>query len=95
ATVPPALPGSRMSSGSLAPPSDRLMLVFRSARGHHLASNGPDEAALMSATPSSRQVNWWLSFKRLFQAMPGRAGSTIVETTVDHTLMRGSEPHDR
>jgi len=27
--------------------------------------------------------------------MPGRAGGTVVETTVDHTLMRGSEPHDR
>jgi peptide/nickel transport system substrate-binding protein len=25
----------------------------------------------------------------------GRAGGAVVETTVDHTLMRGSEPHDR
>jgi hypothetical protein len=24
---------------------------------------------------------------------PGRAGGAVVETTVDHTLMRGSEPH--
>jgi len=36
-----------------------------------------------------------LSFKRLFQALPGKAGGTAVMTTVDHTLMRGSEPHDR
>jgi hypothetical protein len=34
-------------------------------------------------------------FKRLFQALPGTAGGAVVETTVDHTLMRGSEPHDR
>ena len=50
---------------------------------------------LMSAFPSSRRVNLWLSFKRLFQALPGKAGGTAVMTTVDHTLMRGSEPHDR
>jgi hypothetical protein len=29
ATAPPALPGSRMSYGSLAPPLHRIMLVFR------------------------------------------------------------------
>jgi hypothetical protein len=29
------------------------------------------------------------------QALPGKAGGTTVMTTVDHTLMRGSEPHDR
>jgi len=29
------------------------------------------------------------------QALPGKAGGTAVMTTVDHTLMRGSEPHDR
>jgi hypothetical protein len=49
----------------------------------------------MFAVTSSRQVNSWLSFKRLLQALPGKAGSTVVETTVDHTLMRGLEPHDR
>ena len=30
-----------------------------------------------------------------FQAVPGRAGGAVVMTTVDHTLMRGSKPHDR
>ena len=51
--------------------------------------------SLMSAFPSSRRVNLWLPWKRLVQALPGRAGGAVVETTVDHTLMRGSEPHDR
>ena len=50
---------------------------------------------LMSAVSRCRRVNSWLACKRLFQALPGRAGGAVVETTVDHTLMRGSEPHDR
>jgi hypothetical protein len=50
---------------------------------------------LMSAFSRCRQVNLWLCFKRSFWAIAGRAGDTAVETTVDHTLMRGSEPHDR
>jgi hypothetical protein len=49
----------------------------------------------LSAFPSSRRVNSWLCFKRLFQALPGRAGGAVVVATVDHTLMRGSKPHDR
>jgi Aminotransferase class I and II len=53
------------------------------------------QSPLMSAFPSSRRVNLWLSFKRLFQALPGKAGGTAVMTTVDHPLMRGLEPHDR
>jgi hypothetical protein len=52
-------------------------------------------STLMSAFASSRQVNPWLCFKRLFQAVAGKAGDAVVITTVDHTLMRGSEPHDR
>jgi hypothetical protein len=52
-------------------------------------------STLMSAVTSSRQVNSWLYFKHWFQALPGRAGGAVVVTTVDHTLMRGSEPHDR
>ena len=39
--------------------------------------------------------NLWLCFKRAFRAVPGRAGGAAVVTTVDHPLMRGSEPHDR
>ena len=45
--------------------------------------------------PDSRRINPWLACKRLFRALPGRAGGAVVETTVDHTLMRGSKPHDR
>jgi hypothetical protein len=59
------------------------------------AARRPGMTTLMSAVPSSRQASSWLSFKRLFQAVPGKAGDAVVMTTVDHTLMRGSEPHDR
>ena len=52
-------------------------------------------STLMSAFPSSRRVNLWLPWKRLLQALAGKAGGTTVMTTVDHTLMRGSKPHDR
>jgi len=52
-------------------------------------------STLMSAITRCRRVNSWLACKRLFWALPGRAGGAVVETTVDHTLMRGSEPHDR
>ena len=52
-------------------------------------------STLMSAFSSSSRVNSWLYFKRLFQALAGTAGGTAVMTTVDHTLMRGLEPHDR
>ena len=71
--------------------SERQLSSFLSK----VAPPGLIDTTLMSAFPSSRQVNLWLSFKRWFRAMPGRAGGTVVETTVDHTLMRGSEPHDR
>jgi hypothetical protein len=50
---------------------------------------------LMSAITRCRRVNSWLSSKRLFWALSGKAGGAVVETTIDHTLMRGSEPHDR
>jgi hypothetical protein len=50
---------------------------------------------LVSAFPSSRRVNLWIHWKRLLQALAGKAGGTAVMTTVDHTLMRGSIPHDR
>jgi hypothetical protein len=52
-------------------------------------------STLMSAFPSSGRVNLWLPWKRLVQALPSKAGGTAVMTTVDHTLMRGSKPHDR
>src|SRR5215472_8144821 len=34
--------------------------------------------SLMSAFSSSRRVNSWLSFKRLFEAVPGAAGGAVV-----------------
>ncbi len=50
---------------------------------------------LISAFPSSRRVNSWLSLKRLLWAVLGRARGAAVVTTVDRTLMRGLGPHDR
>src|SRR3981081_3854485 len=47
----------------------------------------------MSADSRCRRVNSWLSCKRLFRAHPGKAGGAVVETTVDHTLMRGLEDY--
>jgi hypothetical protein len=45
ATVPPALPGKRVSNGSLAPPLDVIPGFRRSTRYDcHLASDGPDKA---------------------------------------------------
>ena len=53
------------------------------------------QTTLMSAFTRCRRVSLWLASKRLFWVVPGRAGGAIVEATVDHTLMRGSKPHDR
>src|ERR1700732_1837842 len=44
ATAPPALPGSSVSGGSLAPPLDAITGFFRSARcRRHAPGDGPDE----------------------------------------------------
>src|SRR5207244_4771056 len=49
AAAPPALPGSSMSSGSLAPPLDAITRLFRSARRRrHAPGNGPDEACQLA-----------------------------------------------
>jgi hypothetical protein len=61
----------------------------------HVGDKRYNRSTLMSAFTSSRQVNPWLSFKRVFRAALGRAGGAAVMTTVDHTLMRGLEPHHR
>jgi len=42
-----------------------------------------------------RRVNSWLHRKQSLQAVPDKAGGAAAMTTVDHTLMRGSRPHDR
>src|SRR5580704_17524228 len=45
ATAPPALPGSRMSAGSLAPPLGAITRFPRLACRHrHMPGDGPDEA---------------------------------------------------
>src|SRR6516165_9117439 len=50
--------------------------------GSHIA---PAAAARRLSGDSSRRVSSWLSFKRLFWAVMGKAGGTAVMTTVDHT----------
>src|ERR1700680_1263014 len=49
AAAPPALPGSSMSNGSLAPPLDAITRFFRSARcRRHAPGDGPDEAGQLA-----------------------------------------------
>src|ERR1700738_527918 len=49
AAAPPALPGSSMSNGSLAPPLDAITRFFRSARSRrHAPGEGPDEAGQLA-----------------------------------------------
>src|SRR4029077_17338865 len=49
ATVPPALPSSSVSGGSLAPPLDAITGFFRSARcRRHAPGDGPDEAGQLA-----------------------------------------------
>jgi hypothetical protein len=41
--------------------------------------------------PSSRRANSWLHWKQWLQALPGKAGGTVVTTTVlDFTVPAGS-----
>ena len=49
AAAPPALPGSSVSGGSLAPPSDAITRLFRSPRRRrHAPGDGPDEAGRLA-----------------------------------------------
>src|SRR5262245_813803 len=49
ATAPPALPGSSMSDGSLAPPCDAITEFLRSARyRRHTPGDGPNEACQLA-----------------------------------------------
>src|ERR1700746_1054803 len=57
ATVPPALPGSRMSDCSLGTPLDGIRPVLRSARGHRdAAGDGPNEARQFPSDRSGDDV---------------------------------------
>jgi len=85
-------------NGCLAPepkPASATRTASRPSNSVHSCIIWMSQSTLMSAFTRRRQVNWWLASKRWFWALPGRAGGAVVETTVDHTLMRGSEPHDR
>ena len=49
AAVPPALPGSSVLDGSLAPPCDAITEFLRSARRRrHAPGDGPDEAGQLA-----------------------------------------------
>src|SRR6266478_9143337 len=49
AAAPPALPGSSVFGGSLAPPSDAITRLFRSPRRRrHAPGDGPDEAGQLA-----------------------------------------------
>src|SRR6202048_3221365 len=49
AAAPPALPGSSVSGGSLAPPSEAVTRLFRSPRRRrHAPGDGPDEAGQLA-----------------------------------------------
>src|SRR6266436_3373398 len=49
AAAPPGLPSSSVSGGSLAPPSDAITRLFRSARRRrHAPGDGPDEAGQLA-----------------------------------------------
>jgi hypothetical protein len=57
AAAPPALPGSSVSNGSLAPPLDAITRFFRSARcRRHAPGDGPDEADQLAGDRGSDDV---------------------------------------
>jgi hypothetical protein len=83
--------------------SDSTPSLANGSRSKHEGREAPSEpgakrlicSTLMSAFSSSRQVDPWLSFKRVFWAALSKAGGAAVMATVDHTLRRGLVPHDR
>src|SRR6266436_1623682 len=88
---PPRKRGPRAQARSRLPLGARF-------RGHDGKAAGTKRyilTTLMSAFSSTRRINPWLPWKRLHQALAGKAGGAAVMTTVDHPLMRGSKPHDR
>src|SRR6202007_2312796 len=57
ATVPPALPSSSVSGGSLAPPLDAITGFFRSAcRRRHAPGDGPDAARQFTGDRGSDDI---------------------------------------
>src|SRR5215813_2396803 len=57
ATAPPALPGSSVSGGSLAPPCDAITGFLRSAgRRRHAPSDRPEEAGQLTGDRRSDDI---------------------------------------
>src|SRR6266478_2942741 len=57
AAAPPALPGSSVFGGSLAPPLDAITGFFRSAgRRRHAPGDGPDEAGQLTGNRGSDDI---------------------------------------
>src|SRR6266513_5187729 len=57
ATAPPALPGSRMSDGSPAPPLNAIMLASGSACRHRdMPGDGPDKACQFTGDRSGDNI---------------------------------------
>src|SRR5215831_11130822 len=56
--APPALPGSSVASGSLAPPCDAITGFWRSARRRrHAPGDGPDEACQLTGDRGSDDIS--------------------------------------
>src|ERR1700731_2672807 len=68
AAAPPALPGSSMSNGSLAPPLDAITRFFRSARcRRHAPGDGPDEAGQLPFDRGRDDIGRFVSKRALRQ----------------------------
>src|SRR5271169_2323216 len=60
AAVPPALLGSSVSAGSLAPPFAAIMPFFCSARrDRHLPGDGPDKACQLASDCGGDDIGWF------------------------------------
>src|SRR5215510_1967591 len=66
AAAPPALPGSSVSSGSLAPPCDAITACLRSARRRrHAPGDGPDKARQLAGDRGSDDIGWFAAAREL------------------------------
>jgi hypothetical protein len=99
----PTTDPARTPAAGLTPPA---MVANRDANCRRAWDIGwlsaASKLAIVGAQPQLRfpgdladRLRLLLPFKRLFEAVLGRAGGAVVVATVDHTLMRGSKPHDR
>src|SRR5215471_14576147 len=64
--APPALPGSSVSSGSLAPPCDAITGFWRSARRRrHAPGDGPDEARQLTGNRGRDDIGRFAAAREL------------------------------